>query len=340
MIYRLFIFSFKMKNTIKYFLPRLIALLILVILVSLIYEKTLYQNTLKSEGWMKDIADRNYGKKPDIIYFSASPNESHSLKDTDQRTIHQMIFSLYPKYTIEAIDTGSIHAGIFLYALKHLPKDYKPKMVIMDLNLRSFGLRWLHSGLENAMQRNLVYWNDNVGILNRINAALKNYDYIPLSERNEIIDYQDKFYHLPFEDSCKTVKIWFDSLDRKIDNENKLPLEMLQFFGFEITKENKMLAYYDQIVDFCNDKNIELYFVLLPENLEGMEKNAGVNLKNLTLKNGQYLKNHYKNKRVTIIDALDKLNSSYFYESYPTEHYISSGREIIAKEVVKVLKGH
>lgn len=329
-----------MKNRIKYFLPRLIALLIFIVLVSFIYEVTLYKSTLKSEGWMKSVADGCYEKKADIIYFSASPNSAYPPNDTNQMSIHQMIYALYSNYSIEALDTGSIHAGIFLYALQHLPEDYKPKAVIMDLNLRSFGPRWLNSGLENSMQRNLVYWNDNIGLLNRINAALKNYDYIPLAERKEIVDYEDKFYHLPFKDSCNTVKMWFDSLQRRPDKADKVGLEMVQFFGFEITKENKMLAYYDQIIAFCEAHKIQLYFVLLPENLEGMEKNAGVNLKKLCLKNGRFLKSHFKTKKVTIVDALDKLNSSYFYESFPTEHYISAGREIVAKEVVKVLMRH
>lgn len=326
-----------MKYSIKYFGIRLIAIVILVCIVGFIYEKTLYKSTLLSEGWLKSVGDGCFEKRADILYFSASPNESHAGFDTDKRTIHEMIQSMYNKHSIASLDTGSIHAGIYLYALNQMPEDYKPKMIIMDMNIRSLGIRWLNSGLENSMQRNLVYWNNNFGLYNRISAALKNYDYIPMQERNELIDYDDKFYHLPFKDSCNTVKLWFDSLQRRPDKADKVGLEMLQFFGFEVTKDNKMLAYYDQIVAFCAKRNIPLYFLILPENLEGMEKNAGVNLKKLCVKNANFVKQHYKNKKVTIIDALDKLNSSYFYESYPTEHYIASGREIVAKEVVKVL---
>ena len=327
-----------MKYSVKYFLTRITAICLLIAAIAYVYENTMYISTLESEGWLKSVGDGCFKKRADGIYFSASPNESHAENDKDKRTIHEMIQSLYGKYSIASLDTGSIHAGIFLYALKQMPADYQPKFIVMDMNIRSLGVRWLNSGLENSMQRNLVYWNHRFGLLNRMNAALKNYEYLPMMERNELINYDDKFYHLPFKDSCRTVKLWFDSLQRRPDKADKIGLETLQHFGFEVTNENKMLRYYDQIVTFCNKRKIPLYYLILPENLEGMEKNSGTNLRRLCIKNSNFVKSHYKNRNVTLIDAVDKLNSSYFYETYTTEHYTAAGREIVAKEVVEVLK--
>ena len=158
-----------------------------------------------------------------------------------------------------------------------------------------------------------------------------------MHERNEMIDYDEKFYHLPFKDSSNTIKKWVDSLNRIRTEGDVIGQEMVRYFGFEITHKNPMMAFYDQIVRFCKARKIQLVFLILPENLEGMEKNAGINLKKLCVKNANYLKKHFANKPVTIIDCLDKLNSSYFYENYPTEHYIASGRKIVANEVLNVL---
>ena len=305
--------------------------------ISYIYEKTLYKATLKEEGWLKNIGDHSFAKKADILYFSASPNSAYSLADTDKRSIDQMIQDQLKGYTIESLDTGSIHGGVFLHALHQMPKDYKPKMIMVDMNLRSFGIRWLQSGLENSIQRNMSYWNNNLGIYNRINAALKNYAYIPYHERFEAVDYDDRFNRLPFKDSCSTIKKWVDSIGRIRAEGDVIGQEFVRFFGFQITKKNPMMAYYDQIVDFCDKNDIKLVFLILPENVEVMENKAGVNLKKLCYKNIQYLKNHYANSSVTIIDALDDLNASYFFETYPTEHYIATGRKIVADKVIKKL---
>lgn len=248
-----------------------------------------------------------------------------------------MIQNRLKGYTIESLDTGSIHGGVFLHALHQMPKEYKPKIIMVDMNLRSFGIRWLQSGLENSIQRNLSYWNENLGIYNRINAALKNYPYIPHQERFETVDYDDRFNHLPFKDSCNTIKKWVDSINRIRPEGDVIGQEFVRFFGFEITKTNPMLAFYDQIAEFCAANDIKLVFLILPENLELMENKAGINLKKLCFKNAKYLKKHFEGKPVTIIDAMDDLNSTYFFETYPTEHYIAAGRKKVADKVAKKL---
>jgi hypothetical protein len=326
-----------MKKIGIYFSVRIFAVISLVLLLAVVYEKFLHPETLRSEGWLKEIGEKRFLKRADILYFSASPNASFSVDENDKRSIHQMIRSLYKKQSIEALDAGAIHAGIFLHALTKLPKDYAPKTILMDLNVRSLGIRWLHSGLENSLQRNLLYWNSNPGLYNRINAALKNYKQLSAKERNELIGYGDKFYQLPFPDSCQTIKKWVDSLNRRIDHSDKVGQELVRYFGFEVKDGNEMLGYYDQIVSFCAVRKIELIFLILPENLEGMTTHAGANLSQLCLENVVFLKKHFKGVPVQLIDAVSLLGSPYFYESYPTEHYLAEGRMSVAKLVVDVL---
>jgi hypothetical protein len=325
-----------MKKTLKYFASRLLLIISFIILIGLIYQNWFYSKTLRSEGWLKKIGENSFSKKADILYFSASPNASYPSTDKDQRSIHEKIQSKLNNFSIEALDTGAIHAGIFLHALKQLPKNYRPKIVLMDLNLRSFGKMWIHSGLENSLQRNLTFWNNYPGLFNRIMASLKSYSYIPLHEREALISYSQKFDVLPFKDSCKTIKRWVDSLNNRIDHSDDIGQEFVRNFGFQITKKNEMLKSYDEIVKLCRNKNIKLIFLVLPENIETMSLKSGKELENLCHRNIIFLKNHFRG--TPIIDLSFELNSSYFYEAFPTEHYNQFGREFIADKVVKFVQ--
>ena len=119
-----------------------------------------------------------------------------------------------PGIRIGTFDTGAVHAGIFRHALQHLPAGYTPQLIVMDLNLRSFGPQWIHSSLENSLQRNVAFCNDRPGLINRMNVVLKNYPFILDHERREIIYYDEKFADLPFGNTHRTIRLWADSLFR------------------------------------------------------------------------------------------------------------------------------
>jgi hypothetical protein len=326
-----------MKSVFLYVFTRLILLLFFTALLVWVYQNAFYASTLKSEGWLKEMGEDCFAKRADVIYLSASPNRSFPSSDSDRRSIAEKAQFLLIDTTIVALDVGSLHAGIYLHALQQLPKSYTPKAIVMDLNLRSMGIRWMHSGLENSLQRNLSYWNTNVGLFNRINASLKNYNYIPIEERKKLIEFEEKFYKLPFSDSNSTIKKWVDSLDRKPENWEKMGQEMVRHFGFVLTDNNPMLSYCNEIIKLCSKRKIELYFFILPENVMGMEKLAGPNLKKLCLLNAAFLRKYFSQKKVTMVDLSTEFDEHYFYESYPTEHYISEGRSIIARKMVQVL---
>jgi len=322
-----------MNKTIRYIVVRLIIVTGFVLLCGTVYEMFFYPKTLQEEGWLKELATRRLKNKADILYFSASPNASVAPTDTDQRSISQMLQSELPKYSVAPFDTGAIHAGIFLHAVKNLP--FKPELIVMDLNLRSFGLQWIHSDLENVLQRNLAYWNDRPGLVNRMNVTLKNYPFILDHERREMIYYREKFGKLPFAGSHETIRLWADSLFYS-------PLkaagghEMIAHFAFTIDKENWMLLQYDAIVEYCRQARIPLVFMILPENVGGMQEKVGPDLVKLCRMNVSFLKNHYAGRAVSILDLSEKLPQDVFFEDFPTEHYVATGRN----EVAKALAGH
>ena len=72
-----------------------------------------------------------------------------------------------------------------------------------------------------------------------------------------------------------------------------------------------------------------------------MSLKAGENLKKLCLQNAAFLKKHFSKTNIQIVNDVDMLNSSYYFEDFPTEHYKSEGREKVAKSVAsKIRKNH
>lgn len=320
-----------MRKTVGYYSVRILMFALICTLSALVYELYFHPNVLKEEGWLKLLAEQRLSEKTDILYFSASPNQASAPNDTNRAFISQFLEGeLNRKITV--FDTGAIHAEIFLHALKEM--KVKPKLIFVDLNLRSFGNQWIHSGLENSLQRNLTYWNSNFGFWNRIQVVLKNYDFIPYQERKNQIYYAEKFHHLS---NKHTIKTWIDSLFLA-DKENSIGREMVRHFAFEIDDKNKMLRHYDSLFLFCEEQNIQVIATILPENTEGMKKYAGNDLSEICHKNSHFLKNHFKKSNVLILDLLSVFDESYFFETFPTEHYNQKGRAFIAKRQAEVFK--
>ena len=319
----------------KYILSRLFLVFLAFGIAGLLHEFFIYPDIKKSEGWLQGLAERQLNKHPDVLYFSSSPNKACAPQDVDRRFISQMVQdSIYLK--LEPIDTGAIHAGIFYSILQKIPKDKYPKVLVVNLNIRSHGNNWIHSNLENSLQRNMVYWNNRPGIINHLLASCKYYDYKTPMEHLRAIEHAEKFGELPFTGSHRTIKKWCDSLFRASDNPDE-GMTMIRHFGFKIDANNIQLKHYELIAEWAKKRNIPLIFVLLPENVERMRELVGQDLHTLVGKNAQFLNTHFTKKGVTVINLWNAAGKDVFFEAFPTEHYSSVGRSKVASEIARTI---
>lgn len=285
---------------------------------------------------MQALAEKQLVKNPDIIYFSSSPNKALGPDDTDRRFISQMIQDSIDLH-LEAIDTGAIHAGIFYSILKKIPRHQLPKMLVVNLNIRSHGANWIHSGLENSLQRNFVYWNNNPGVINHLVASAKWYEYKSPAEHQRGIEYGEKFLELPFGGSHRTIKIWCDSLF-SVNKDSEEGLTMIRNFAFTIDENNVQLKRFDMITAWARENKIPLIFVILPENVEKMGKLVGPNLPELVQRNAVFLEKRYKKRGAHVLNLYDKAPEDIFFESFPTEHYRSQGRATVASAIAREIR--
>jgi hypothetical protein len=115
---------------------------------------------------------------------------------------------------------------------------------------------------------------------------------------------------------------------------------IVKAFAFEIdTASHPRIADLDAIVALAQDRNWELVFHILPEDFEKANSMVGKNVSKLLENNKNIIIDRYqKNKKIEVIDNLFLLDRSFFYESYPTEHYTSYGKYLIAETLAEYLK--
>lgn len=317
---------------IKRLFYRTVLLLLICVCGELIYQTTIYSKHLESEGFLKLLFQRAMDKKPEALYFSASPNKAYSPLDDDRGSISS-IMNEQTEMRLVGIDTGAIHAGIYHFMLQKIPENHSIKHVIVNMNIRSFGKNWIYSPLENQLQRNLAYWNDDIHLLNRLKIVLKDYPFIPENERISHIEHGRVFDLLPLSGAHKTIDLWTNSLHDT--RHSSMGIQFVNSFAFSIQSDNPRLKQFDQISRYCNEHNLELTFVILPENIALMRELVGEDLVYLVQKNAQYLKTRYERRGVRVLDLLTDLDSTNFYEKFPTEHYDQNGRMYIAEQIVK-----
>lgn len=322
-----------MKTPLNYIVSRLFGLILILIIGSAIYQFTVYPSIKKSEGWLQKLAESQVQKNAEIIYFSSSTNRAFGPNDIDERSIVQIVQDSI-RQKIVSIDTGAIHCGIFYEILKRIPENLAIDQIIVDLNIRSFGNNWIHSGLENSLQRNMVYWNNYPGVFNHLRASMKVYNYQSPTEHNRAIEYGEKFTQLPFGFSHRTIKKWCDSLFKTTATPDE-GMTMIRHFGHLIHEENPMLKNADLIVEWGRKRKIPILFIILPENVHRMERLVDKDLRKLVEQNAIFLQKRYSSKSVEIINLVSDLDETVFFESFPTEHYTIVGRKHVAQKMIE-----
>jgi len=319
---------------------RLLLLTAIVIASNFIYVNTTYHDDLEGNGNV--LLKFNLAiEKSDALYFSESPNQATSVNDSDKRFISQMMDDLLPELRLEAVDTGAIHAGVFKELIQLIPEESNVNYVIVNMNYRSFGMDWIHSKLENSIQKQLVFYSNRPPLINRFLQGLNYYDALPNEERERLIQWHWQHDSLPFPAPKNNVTDWC-AVEKWGDWKNpkrQLADQYIKNFAFTLSDENPRIKDFDEIVEICKAKNLKLIFVILPENLEEAKMLVGEDLVNLMTSNKNKLVERYNAKGAKVVDCFSIVPDSCFIErAFPSEHYNQLGRMMIATNVVTAIE--
>ncbi|MDP1802809.1 MAG: hypothetical protein Q8L81_15720 [Bacteroidota bacterium] len=325
-------------------------LILILIGLNFVYNFTLYKKDLyeKSEQF---IEIKNEQATTDIFYFAESSNFNVRENDSIMNSISEITNFFFPSLKLTAINKPAAHAGIFKAWLKSIDvKKNKAKAVIITLNMRSFDAAWRHSVLETQLQESVVLVQPYPNLVNRFLLSLQAFDNKTDEQRNKemLDDWENVKLEFPFDFKYKTVREWDVSfgqygwdLPDGSPEKNKILLtcHYVKAYAFNLNEKNPRIKDFDEIAEWCNKNNINLYLNLLAENIEYADSLVGKELVFLMKQNRDYLVKRYNKGNCKVIDNLELVNGLEFTDqTWTTEHYGYRGRMIIARNVANTLK--
>ncbi|MBA2611945.1 MAG: hypothetical protein H0U95_08245 [Bacteroidetes bacterium] len=324
-------------------------LILILIGLNFIYDATLYKKDLY-EKCEQVVEIRKKQDSTDIFYFAESSNFNTRESDSIQYMISEMTGMFFPSLKLTSINKPATHAGIYKVWLKNISlKRKKPKAIVVTLNMRSFDAAWIHSNLETQLQESMVLTQPYPNLVNRFLLSLQAFDNKTEEQRTKemLDDWETVKLVFPFDFKYKTVRDWdvsygqygWDMPDSPEKNKILLTCHYIKAYAFNLNENNPRVKDFDEIAEWCNKNNINLYLNLLAENIEYADSLVGKELVFLMRQNRDYLIKRYNKNNCVVVDNLELINGSEFTDqTWTTEHYGYKGRMIIAKNLANSLK--
>ncbi|MDO8999413.1 MAG: hypothetical protein Q7W45_06580 [Bacteroidota bacterium] len=326
------------------------SLIVIIIGLNFIYSYTLYENDL-AEKCEQIIEIQNSQASTDIFYFGESSNFNVRENDSIKKYISEITGLFFPSLKLTTINKAATHAGIYKYWIKQIDvNDHKPKAVIVTLNMRSFDAAWINSKLETQLQESIVLVQSYPNLINRFLLSLQAFDNKIEQQRESAMlkDWSTTQLKFPYTFKYKTVREWDNAMgqgsflreDGSWDSEKiTLACHYIKGYAFNISENNPRIKDFDEIANWCNKNEINLYLNLMAENIEYADSLVGKELVFLMKQNRDFLVKRYSKNNCTVVDNLEKVDGLEFTDqTWTTEHYGYKGRMIIAKNLADSLR--
>lgn len=322
----------------------------ILVVLNFVYNFTIYKKDLHQK--CEEIIEiREKQIKTDIFYFGESSNFNSRETDSIKNSISEITGFFFPSLNLTTINKPATHAGIYKYWIKQINlSSHKPEAIIITLNLRSFDAAWRHSKLETPLQESVVLAQPYPNIMNRFLLSLRGFDNKTEQQRelDMLNEWKNTNLIFPFPYKHKTVREWDDAIanggfkkaDGAWDDEKiTLACHYVKGYAFNLNESNPRIKDFDEIAEWCNKNNINLYLNLMAENLEYADSLVGKELVFLMKQNRDFLVKRYNKNNCKVVDNLELVKGLEFTDQkWTTEHYDYKGRMKIAKNLAAAMK--
>jgi hypothetical protein len=216
--------------------------------------------------------------------------------------------------------------------------------------MRSFDGAWIHSKLETQLQESIVLTQPYPNLINRFLLSLQAFDNRTDKQREQQMLEEWKTVPLIFPNEFKYKKVseWDYGMsqgsylkpDGSWDHDKIiLACHYIKGYAFNLNENNPRIKDFDEIADWCNKNEINLYLNLMAENVEYADSLVGKELVFLMKQNRDYLVKRYTKNNCVVVDNLELVKGKEFIDQdWTTEHYDYKGRMAIAKNLANHLK--
>ncbi|NLU39344.1 MAG: DUF4843 domain-containing protein [Bacteroidales bacterium] len=339
-------------TTIKDILFRVLLVALLLVAFNFIYKAFFFEDDLQEHSGLINLVRTVVNDNCEIVYVGESSNNTARSDDADKRMISDFVADYFPTVKMGNITKPASHAGIYYELLRNIPEVSPVKTVVVTLNLRSFNAQWIYSDLETPLQKSIVLLKDRPALYNRFMLSFKGYDIKTNEEREKQFKHMWRHSPLllrddfPYENVAKwdkgTAEKGIRNDDGSINYElTTLACHYIKGYGFSIDfSSNPRVTDFDNIVRLAEERNWNLVFNLMAENIQKADSLVGDDLVFLMRRNRDKLIERYQKNGVLVVDNLEAVEDEQFIDqNWTTEHYAEKGRRIIAANVAKALKG-
>jgi hypothetical protein len=276
----------------------------------------------------------------DYLYYSASSEFSCTIKDTNRKSITELMNDQLELNT-KPVVLAAHHAEMFAEVIQHL-KPNEVTGIIVSLNYRSFSPEWLESHNENSLQQAKTLYAKRPALINRFLLSLNAYDQVDNKTREERFLRMFKEWKLPYAPPKNTVESWcmVEKYGDWRSPKRQLADHYIKNYAFVLHEKSPRLSDFDRISVLAQERNLRLIYVIIPENMEEANDLLGHDLINLMNTNRVFLKErfHKPNQNQFVLDIMDCLNDTNFTDrGFPTEHYDYQGRKQVADSIAHLL---
>lgn len=279
-------------------------------------------------------------KEIDIIFFGDSSVYTHDkYNDTDKRTIRQMLQDTIPNLKCMPVVHPAYHMGIYLEFCKYIAEsEYKPKMVIAPINIRSFSPEWDLQPMYQFTEEKAIISSSpvNTFLLNVFNKPLKVFKY---GYDTDIIS-NTEFANSPvyFKDSIVGDMNEYIRGFENMTEPNKKKKFLLRYM-FYIHEKHRKLEELREIGRLMKSKGIIPLFYIIPIDWEEGSKYFPGEIEEVTRKNASLLVRELEKIGGAVIDmSLGLKHKDFNYEYYPNEHMKQAGRRYVAVKIAEKMK--
>lgn len=308
----------------------LIALMLILVGSELLYTQIFYPNDLRQYAPMGFFSDKPLLQQAQVVYLGESSNHTFVVEDEDRRKVSDMVADYFPALRCADITQDAAHAEVYYHLLRRIPEEAPVQTVVVTMNLRSMGPSWFDTGLETALQKQLVLLKDHPNLLKRLLLGLKAYDHRTTEECQK--DLKEYWRQHPLEGNHADVLGWADSV-------GGVGANFIKKYAFEIgLEDNALVRKFDEIAALSKARGWNLVFHILPINLELSDSLVGTELRQIIYRNRDLVKQHYEQMGVTVVDNVDLLPDSLFLDKdWPTEHFNERGRRMVAERIAQAV---
>jgi hypothetical protein len=275
--------------------------------------------------------------KCDIIYFGDSTINWAAKSDVNEESMPGLLQRLLPESRIAKITHASYQMDVYeAYAKYIVRKNYRPKVVIIPINLRSFSVEWDKQPIWQFEKEKLTlamkdtFWMKfykPLAVFKYFDPAITRFEY----EKSSVFD-GEKFVGKARD---------FDNADFKIFSEQNLKKKLTFRYMYPLTAEHRKIKSLGHTAQLLKGQGIQPIFYITPVDWQTIEKYLGANALERMTQQKDVIKNTLAAQGVVLLDLSRGLPTGDFSwpedgqgPYYPNEHLKLRGRMFVVKSLV------